>query len=909
MNTLINYFENYVYHDKIMLESDGYIGIPVDIAVLYNEKRFGTVKPGANGTPIILYVINTAIERVGTAEDKDIILSMLERGYAVLVIDYKNNKKTVSPALDYSVQAIRRRVIEPEKSDVLAVFGDGKFLETFVVPAGYDVELSNPYWAFDKHGADGILEKITEIWNNDFKGTNAERLVKWTDEFGKRKKTVTALDETLPFWCNENGEMCDNGEYIKLKYTYAKDITDCVRPDGSPIDLNLYMHLIYPKCPRKPAPVMCLSSSTEHLANGSAALDRPHLLGFLFRGYVGVMFDYGYTPMARADHYGYFDGYPKKGYVTGDNATYSMSFYNDKRIFTAAMRYIRYLALSDEKFAFDTNAIGVYGNSKGSWMTFLGEENPERLSSKRILAGHHDETRFEAGKRKTVGIIRGGEEQPWLKIGENVIKSEAELIYSSCGGLDDSITEKHCPMFISSNRTDSSCYGTSNAMLAACRVHNVPTMCVDIPLPHTIVYGEDLVYGIDTYRAFYDFCGYYLKGDAIRVVGIKANTVTLPYSVNVRFSGAVSKEEISKISLTDSNGNVVCGEWRGAYGGVDWVFTPTALDYALEYTLIIPENLQGDNGKALGEKVEFKFTSPKTSRTPLRASSKNSGGIEITMPKRFGEGRAYVEFEVLNEGTNRIALSSTSGEDLAFVNVHGKGLYRINVSDIISVLPETVLLSATRDAGSFKVYESDFENSMSGFDPAKRCNASLSTLSCGTSVIEISGFKTVTEHPTEEFYIYPSVALTNDKIAGELPMKNDDMGRSFTVNMRLYDTASRYVKISLNHMTKMDKSITDYRRFIYNVATKAGEWIDVSFDFDVYEFMYTGVEEVQKTLTVSAYGLGNNNAPLYIADVKTYENITSVDFGGAYLVIEEEPKEVLPEGQSDIICKKSPWQK
>jgi len=79
LNTLINYFENYVYHDKIMLESDGYIGIPVDIAVLYNEKRFGTVKPGANGTPIILYVINTAIERVGTAEDKDIILSALKK--------------------------------------------------------------------------------------------------------------------------------------------------------------------------------------------------------------------------------------------------------------------------------------------------------------------------------------------------------------------------------------------------------------------------------------------------------------------------------------------------------------------------------------------------------------------------------------------------------------------------------------------------------------------------------------------------------------------------------------------------------------------------------------------------------------------------------------------------------------
>ena len=62
-----------------------------------------------------------------------------------------------------------------------------KSTETLVVPSGYDVSFGNVYWEFDKHGADGTLEKIVEIWNNDFRGTNAEKIIKWTTAQGKRK--------------------------------------------------------------------------------------------------------------------------------------------------------------------------------------------------------------------------------------------------------------------------------------------------------------------------------------------------------------------------------------------------------------------------------------------------------------------------------------------------------------------------------------------------------------------------------------------------------------------------------------------------------------------------------------------------------------------------------------------------
>ena len=81
---------------------------------------------------------------------------------------------------------------------------------------------------------------------------------------------------------------------------------------------------------------------------------------------------------------------------------------NDKKINTAAMRYIRYLAASDSRFDFDTEAVGVYGNSKGGWMTSLGEVHPELLSEKRFFPGHHGESRYEAGDISSTALIDGG---------------------------------------------------------------------------------------------------------------------------------------------------------------------------------------------------------------------------------------------------------------------------------------------------------------------------------------------------------------------------------------------------------------------------------------------------------------------------------------------------------------------
>ena len=101
-------FSAYRLGDVQRISSDGYIGIPVQLSVYYDgEER---VTSGIGGTPLILYVINTATERIGTKTDTQIIRSMLDRGYLVCVVDYLENGKATTPALDWSLQTLRANI-------------------------------------------------------------------------------------------------------------------------------------------------------------------------------------------------------------------------------------------------------------------------------------------------------------------------------------------------------------------------------------------------------------------------------------------------------------------------------------------------------------------------------------------------------------------------------------------------------------------------------------------------------------------------------------------------------------------------------------------------------------------------------------------------------------------------------
>ena len=63
-------------------EDDGYIGIPYEVTVYYDYKGKGAAVPGymtLGATPVVLYVVNANVERIGTDSDTDIIKSMIDR--------------------------------------------------------------------------------------------------------------------------------------------------------------------------------------------------------------------------------------------------------------------------------------------------------------------------------------------------------------------------------------------------------------------------------------------------------------------------------------------------------------------------------------------------------------------------------------------------------------------------------------------------------------------------------------------------------------------------------------------------------------------------------------------------------------------------------------------------------------
>jgi len=885
-------FKNNIVN-SLNIENDGYIGIPTELTVLYDKSK-GNIKNGyVEPTPIIIYTIGTKIERIGTFSDEKIISGMLDRGYVVCLLDYLENEKAVPPALDWSVQKLRQKVISGEVFDGAEGFPKGRYLETFVVPAGYDVSLGNVYWQFDKHGTDGTLERIVEIWNNDFRGVHGNRFVKWVDKSGARKETQPAHDGSLPVWYDEKGNEDENGQYIKIKHTKANDVSDCAKPDGSMIDLKLYMHIIYPTAPAKKVPVMCHASSFEHIAQGTSNEVRPHLNGFVFNGYAGVAYDYGYTPMARLDHYGYFDGNSREGCVTGDNVTYSMKFYNH-HIDLAAMRYLRYLSMSDSTFAFDKDAIGVYGNSKGGCQTYLGAEDPSLFPHSRIFTGHHGETRYENGKTETVGDIFGGEEQPWLSYNGEKISSRANFVYSGCGAVTGAIKEGHSPMFVACNRMDSSCYGVSNAMVNLGRIYDIPTMWLEIPVNHNLVYGEDTLYSVDSYKAFFDFAGYYLKDDAVKVVGARTAKYTFPYAAILLFSGGVDESEIAKITIKNSKGEDVKCSVVGKFGGLEWTFTPENADFNETYTINVPETLVGKNGKAVQSAYTYTFESVKGKITDLHSNE-----------------NADIIFEVKNDAVNTVA-AYAADKKIGSTNVSGKGWYKINIKDYLATLAEgenhEITLKAEKEAGITTVTDEKLADSLGTVRVGAKAHSEFAQAPDGKPALKIVGFETYTEYKFEEFYNTQLQTVGCSALVKKEPLDESDMGRRFRISFKMYDSASRYISYYFNHCTSKPESISDLRRSLYNAVTKKDEWTEYSFEYTVYEPMYGDFGKIGKFFGIACEVFGDVEKAIYISDIKSEEIITDVEFGRAFFALPEW-EDVLPEGKSTIVCPNNPWEK
>ncbi|MBQ9084974.1 MAG: Ig-like domain-containing protein, partial [Clostridia bacterium] len=907
----------YKQGDTVSLSNDGYIGIPVELTTYYDSSKPTKSGYDVDATNLVIYVVNAHFERVGADTDVEIIKSMLERGYIVTVADYKNNGRAISPDLDFSLQAVRNTVLTGKYFTDTTVFASGSYYNSFVVPSGYDVSLHRVFWEIDKHSTDGTLEKIVEYWNNDFRAwtKNKDIVIPWVDENGNRKQTQTAHDGTAPVWLNADGSENPDGTYIKIKHTRAVDITDCVKRDGSPIDLNLYMHLIYPTGAAE-VPVLALVGSAEHIAKGTASADRPQFIGATLRGYAAVTFDHGWTPMARNDHYGYFDGStPDMGSVTGNNTTYSIQFYNEVEIATAAMRYIRYLSLSTDEFNFKLDAIGAYGNSKGGWMQFLGAVDPYTASGERkIFIGHHGETRYENGKTETVGIIDGGEEQPWLTYDGEEIDGGADFVYCSCGGTSESILPGHAPMFISCQLNDGSCWGSSREFIMAARAADVPAMWVEVNLGHTFASGPDTKFGIDdTYSSFFNFLGYWLKGDRVRVEYIYADMTYggmptyAPFTV--KFTGPVGESEIGKIILAADDGIAVSGRWESAFGNTEWTFYPDFLKSNTEYTLTVPAGIKAANGGTSENASSYSVTTGYESADVLtRVTGSRGTYISFTVPDKsgiteFDVNKYLLRIKASNNAANKLGIysvsgfdqsspdSSTVGEELGVVYVNGDGYYEVDISEFISSYDAgatvTLLIKEERTVGNPTVFSWDVSTTRPGTLLVSNTVESQVVELDGNAVLEIGKTKPTGTYPLDPFYnnLSYNTIINCTALVRSGNMTVDDSGRRLNISFRVLDTTSRTLQIYVLDASNRAKGIIDRDGTVFNVRTKADEWVDVSFTLDIYDPLKYGADGLfNKKVYIKTYGFGEEVYPIYFDDFKSVEEITAVDISQVSLV-------------------------
>ncbi len=929
--------------------SDGYIGIPIGISVYYDTSK-GAAEPSyePESTPVIVYVVNTMATRTGTDTDADIISDMLDKGYVVLVLDYKNNVKAISPDLDWSVQGLLANIRDgkyfPADNEYLP---DGKYYNTIVVPSGHNVTFNKVFFEMDKHAADGTLERIVHAWNNDFRGVFANEVIKWVHSDGTKKAVQNGFDGSEPVWYSDASGTVENenGQYIKIKHTLAQTITDCVKADGTPIDLNLYMHIVYPTNPENAVPVMSLSSSSEHLASGLRTADRPHVNGFLFDGYAIAAFDHAYVPMSRNDHYGYFDGNSMPGSVTGDNISYTVELYNMQKISTAAMRYIRYLSLSEnEKYKFDIDAIGVVGNSKGSIINFLGAPELQADANEKVgnsgiadssaldsyvdtkinslvsqfdLPEHHGESRYQNGDTETVAVdgfvVDGGTLQPWLSYNGEEIASGANFVYANCGGNPTLVGEGYSPIFVSLHMGsgEQSGYNNQNVIVNVARQHDVPALYFESDLGHTLIGREELNYNVDPYAIYKDYVNFCLNNSAVKVAyttpADKHMDVSTTGEITIKFTGMVSESEIQKITLSNGT-HTASGIWTSEFGGTEWTFAPDALEADSLYTLTVPAGFAGTNGVAAEVATETVFTTDKESVFDCSISGgmqtvTDSAGtiLSFTAPDmaeyvQTGANKFALRIKVDNDAANIAnvyALASAqdvSGTLIGSVNLRGSGYYEVDISSYMEGVSagDTVylLVKADKAASVAQTFSESFD-SKNNFAVSSRVTQTLASAPDGTSALMLT---TEIKNGTNgfDYYTNDAQALWNNKLIKDGALTDSDLGRRFTIKVRVYDTISRQLTMFISGRTNVSQQIRDYQISRYNFTTVANEWQEFTIEYTVYDMDYGSIGYGTKSFQAYISSDGNNQSPIYIDYVNVSETVTDIELSECALVLSSE---------------------
>ena len=434
------YRKNFKY-----LSNDGKIGIPAAVTAYYKGEKSNA------DTSVVLYVMGyVGAKEVGKEDTLTILQDLLDEGYIVVTLDYIDDPRATTPNLDWSIQNVRMNIRSYIPKDLTY-----DSAEVYVVPDGYRLARNIVYYDFAENSRKGTLDRIIDVYNNG------------------------------------SGFRTSKGSKIPNPNEVVTSIDRCLKPDGTPIDLQLKLDIIYPSESEIEAPMVMISSSSEtRMTICSTNKVRPLDVGALTRGCAVAVYDHVYTPMARTDHYGYFSG------------SFTQDSYTGVSSHTQASRAVHYYA---DKFGYSRENYAVMGHSKGSMCGILAAPDVEELDWGSSGTYKYDEYYGEQG------FLAYDDGTP--------IDSQVTVAYRSMGSgaqyHNKYLNAENAPTILCVGVADQ--YGswdywpTENMDYERVGIDYLPIAMSD--LGHAYPYGIDPEYGYDRFMAFMDFLMYYLKGD------------------------------------------------------------------------------------------------------------------------------------------------------------------------------------------------------------------------------------------------------------------------------------------------------------------------------------------------------------------------------------------------------------
>ena len=326
---------------------------------------------GQEKKPVVFYLRNLPIERIGEYSDARIKADLWDEGFLVLDVDCSVFPKT-SPELEEALMCFHIGIPELLQQD--AEKGLVDLSAVYYVPEGYTITRNIPVWNIKEHGADGSVEWVMDTWNSHI-----------VSRYGM--SPVSAPEQMT-------------------------------NPDGSPLDWNLYMDIIHPsgKASDKVPLLLTFGSASPRISSFKPVgpIGRQYRsifpLGFLTTGYAFAVADHCYNPLARSDSWKHF-------------RQYTLDDFNGLASSTA---FVRYLRTHMDTYNLD-GKIGVMGISKASYSAVRVADSGNQSGEEFLLFNGRPNDRLQpwsaAGSRVDVAYAAAGigSERAFRFVGEQTV--------------------------------------------------------------------------------------------------------------------------------------------------------------------------------------------------------------------------------------------------------------------------------------------------------------------------------------------------------------------------------------------------------------------------------------------------------------------------------------------------------